>query len=249
METIRQPPENQIYHNNFLYYFTALVPISLIYAALIIFYQKYYYLPFFEDLGVNFPEKRFLEIGFNICAWIMLPTLLFTDGAIRIRNQQSNSKEKTSEQSFNFKTYRLLTQITGLLSFLSCITYGAIVISDSLKYQFISLAVFLISTTIYFLFINLMFTKVKMNNKNDFSPEGKSNISFLDWTHAFSGLTLYALSYVLKNHTKIISNSEIIIFISKIFQYIAITLLFLNFIRILFRMPTINFFLAYKKEE
>lgn len=247
MNVLNKQPENHIYHCYGLYYLTSLIPISLIYSAAIIFYRNNNYFPYFEELGFGILEKRFIEVGFNMCAWIMLPTFLFTDGVIQIFNKKNKSNEKDKKNARdNYKLYRFLTGASATLAFLSCIAYGSIIISEFLKYFYICEVTFLISATIYFLLINFMFDIVQINKKEQASSCKKSNIGLLDWIHAFSGLLLFSFSYLLKNN--FVQNNDISVCISKALQYLGISLLFLNFIRIHLRMPRINFFLTYQKK-
>ena len=247
-----QLTKHQIYQNHVFYYFTSFIPIIFIYTAVIVFYNKNKYIPYFEEIGFNLPEKRLIEVGFNICAWIMLVTFLITDGGIQIRNKKymSNLKvDKNSENNFQFKTGRLLTGIFAALSFFSCVAYGSILISNSYKYHYIFCGAFLVSTSLYFSLVNIMFVIVKMNKRKELNKNDKSDIVLIDWIHALIGPIFFVISYLLKNHFISIIDDNISSRISKSLQYIGITLLFLNFVRILFRMPVINMYLVYKKNE
>ena len=246
-------PKHQIYHNRGFYYFTFIIPVTLIHIAALIFYYKNNYFPFFEDIGNCLPEKRFVEVGFNVCAWVMLTTLLITDGAIQTRNQKIKliiHGNKTVKNDSKYRIFRFLTCIFGGLTFLSCIAYGSILLSDSLKYHYIFGVTFLISTSFYFSFVNLMFVMVKMSNKKEIGLKDTSSVCLIDWIHSIIAPIFFVFSYFLKNHLIFTQfNENINDAISKILQYCSITLLFLNFVRIHLRMPVINIFLVYKKKE
>lgn len=249
MEAHDLPSKHQIYHNRGFYYFAFFIPVTLIYAAVITFYHRNKFIPYFEEVGINLPEKRLIEAGFNVCAWIMLTALLITDGAIQTRNQKIKSILHKSKNNFSFSLFRFLECIFGGLTFLSCIAYGSILISDSIKYHYIFGILFLISSSLYFLFVNLMFSLVKMNTKKEITINDKSNIGLIDWIHAIIGPMFFVLSYLMKCRFILFQNKEVNNNVSKLLQYIGITLLFFNFVRILLRMPVINIFLAYKKKE
>lgn len=252
MESNNKVQNHQIYHNRGFYYFTFLIPTTLIYSASIVFYKKKNYIPYFEDIGINIPEKRLVEVAFNVCAWIMLTTLLITDGTIQVRNYKNKSiisGDKTSKNDFKYSIFRFLTCIFAGLTFLSCIAFGSILISDSLKYHYICCYLFLISSALYFSLVNVMFVIVKMNTTKEVNLNDTSNIGFIDWIHAIIAPVFFVISFLLKNNIVSIINNNINIFISKSLQYAGITLLFLNFVRILLRMPVINITLAYKKKE
>lgn len=248
MKDINVPPNHQIFHNRGFYYFTFIIPTTLIYAAAIIFYHKNNYFPYFEDIGKNLPEKRFVEVGFNVCAWIMLTSLLTTDGAIQSRNEKNKRNkqgDKTVKNDSKYKITRFLTCVFGGLTFLSCIAFGSILVSDSLKFYYVCSFFFLFSSSFYFLCVNLMFVIVKMNNKKQVDNNDRSNVGIIDWIHAVVGPLFFALSYLLKNNFFVFQNE----IISKSLQFSGITLLFLNFVRILLRMPVINIFLVYKNKN
>lgn len=243
MASIERPQNINTYDPFGYFFFTTISPISLTYAGVFFFYQKKHILPFLHDLAVDLPEKRLFSVGFNISAWIMIPTFLMIKTAVSLKHTKTSSKKEDTHVKkntyFNFLRYMMI--IFAVLMIISDLCFASLTITKSTFLHFLTGFLFLIFSTFYFIFLNLLFNCVKMNPN---PKQDGSAIKIFDWIHTFAAVFLIFISYLIQ-----IKRIPLNIEYAKFLQLAAVTVHFLNFIRLYLRIPKMHIFMAYKSKK